>query len=127
MPIASAECRDGSSDLHNAVKLAKNFNISPAQTLVPLVGTINVRALGAETTQGMVLLSPSTGDSTMRAGPGAAVAPKRLTASIDHLVRAQQKRYWEFNSDCLGGSAVHDHLYPRCLFDWDVAGIRASK
>jgi branched-chain amino acid transport system substrate-binding protein len=47
------------SDLHNAIKAAKDFNISPAQTLVPLVGTISdVHALGAETTQGMILVEP---------------------------------------------------------------------
>lgn len=47
------------ADLHNAVKAAKDFNISPAQTLVPLVGTISdVRTLGAETTQGMILVEP---------------------------------------------------------------------
>lgn len=47
------------ADLLNAVKSAKDFNISPAQTLVPLVGTISdVHALGAEATQGMILVEP---------------------------------------------------------------------
>jgi hypothetical protein len=50
-----------------------------------------------------------------------------LFASIDYLVRAQQNGCRDFNSDRLRGSAVHDQLYTRRLFDRDVAGFRASK
>ena len=47
------------TDLLNAIKAAKDFNISPAQTIVPLVGTITeVHALGPEATQGMLLVEP---------------------------------------------------------------------
>jgi branched-chain amino acid transport system substrate-binding protein len=47
------------ADLLNAIKSARDFNISPAQTLVPLVGTItDVHALGADVTQGMILVEP---------------------------------------------------------------------
>lgn len=46
-------------DLLNAIKAAKDFKISPAQTIVPLVGTITeVHALGAEAAQGMILVEP---------------------------------------------------------------------
>ncbi|MGN6310710.1 MAG: ABC transporter substrate-binding protein [Xanthobacteraceae bacterium] len=47
------------ADLLNSIKAAKDFNITPAQTLVPLVGTITeVNALGAEAAQGMILVEP---------------------------------------------------------------------
>lgn len=47
------------SDLLNAIKAAKEFNISSSQTIVPLVGTITeVNALGAEAAQGMILVEP---------------------------------------------------------------------
>jgi branched-chain amino acid transport system substrate-binding protein len=47
------------ADLLNAIKAAKDFNITPAQTIVPLVGTITeVNALGAAATQGMLLVEP---------------------------------------------------------------------
>ena len=47
------------SDLLNAIKAAKDFNISPAQTIVPLVGTITeVHALGPQAAQGMILVEP---------------------------------------------------------------------
>lgn len=38
---------------------AKDFNVTPAQTIVPLVGTITeVNALGAAAAQGMILVEP---------------------------------------------------------------------
>ena len=47
------------TDMLNAIKAAKDFNVSPAQTIVPLVGTITeVNALGAAATQGMLLVEP---------------------------------------------------------------------
>jgi branched-chain amino acid transport system substrate-binding protein len=47
------------ADLLNAIKASKDFNISPAQNIVPLVGTITeVNALGAEAAQGMILVEP---------------------------------------------------------------------
>lgn len=47
------------SDLLNAIKAAKDFNISPSQTIVPLVGTITeVHALGPQAAQGMILVEP---------------------------------------------------------------------
>jgi branched-chain amino acid transport system substrate-binding protein len=47
------------ADLLNSIIAAKEFNISPGQTIVPLVGTITeVNALGAKTTQGMILVEP---------------------------------------------------------------------
>jgi branched-chain amino acid transport system substrate-binding protein len=47
------------ADLLNAIKSAKDFNITPGQTVVPLVGTITeVNALGAAATQGMILVEP---------------------------------------------------------------------
>ena len=47
------------ADLLNSIKAAKDFNITPAQTIVPLVGTITeVNALGAGATQGMILVEP---------------------------------------------------------------------
>ena len=47
------------ADLLNSIKTAKDFNIAPAQTIVPLVGTITeVNALGAATAQGMLLIEP---------------------------------------------------------------------
>lgn len=47
------------ADLLNSIKAAKDFNITPGQTLVPLVGTITeVNALGAEAAQGMILVEP---------------------------------------------------------------------
>lgn len=47
------------ADLLNAIKASKDFNITPAQTLVPLVGTITeVNALGSEAAQGMLLVEP---------------------------------------------------------------------
>jgi branched-chain amino acid transport system substrate-binding protein len=47
------------ADLLNAIKASKDFNISPGQSIVPLVGTITeVNALGAEAAQGMILVEP---------------------------------------------------------------------
>ena len=47
------------ADLLNSIKAARDFNITPAQTIVPLVGTITeVNALGAVATQGMILVEP---------------------------------------------------------------------
>ncbi len=47
------------ADLLNSIKAAKDFNITPAQTIVPLVGTITeVNALGVAATQGMILVEP---------------------------------------------------------------------
>lgn len=47
------------ADLLNSIKAAKDFNITPAQTIVPLVGTITeVNALGAAAAQGMILVEP---------------------------------------------------------------------
>jgi branched-chain amino acid transport system substrate-binding protein len=45
------------ADLLNSILAAKEFNITPGQTIVPLVGTITeVHALGAAKTQGMILV-----------------------------------------------------------------------
>jgi branched-chain amino acid transport system substrate-binding protein len=47
------------ADLLNSIKAAKEFNITPGQAIVPLVGTITeVNALGAAATQGMYLVEP---------------------------------------------------------------------
>jgi branched-chain amino acid transport system substrate-binding protein len=47
------------ADLLNSIKAARDFNVTPAQTIVPLVGTITeVNALGAAATQGMILVEP---------------------------------------------------------------------
>jgi branched-chain amino acid transport system substrate-binding protein len=47
------------ADLLNSIKAAKDFNITPGQAIVPLVGTITeVNALGAAATQGMFLVEP---------------------------------------------------------------------
>jgi branched-chain amino acid transport system substrate-binding protein len=47
------------ADLLNSIKAAKDFNVTPGQTVVPLVGTITeVNALGAAATQGMFLVEP---------------------------------------------------------------------
>ena len=47
------------ADLLNSIKAAKDFNITPGQTIVPLVGTITeVNALGAAATQGMLMVEP---------------------------------------------------------------------
>jgi branched-chain amino acid transport system substrate-binding protein len=47
------------ADLLNSIKAAKDFNITPGQTIVPLVGTITeVNALGGAATQGMLLVEP---------------------------------------------------------------------
>jgi branched-chain amino acid transport system substrate-binding protein len=47
------------ADLLNSIKAARDFNITPGQTIVPLVGTITeVNALGAAATQGMFLVEP---------------------------------------------------------------------
>jgi branched-chain amino acid transport system substrate-binding protein len=47
------------ADLLNSIKAAKDFNITPSQAIVPLVGTITeVHALGAAATQGMLLVEP---------------------------------------------------------------------
>lgn len=47
------------ADLLNAITAARDFNITPGQTIVPLVGTITeVNALGAAATQGMLLVEP---------------------------------------------------------------------
>lgn len=45
------------ADLLNSITAAKEFNITPGQAIVPLVGTITeVHALGAAKTQGMILV-----------------------------------------------------------------------
>jgi branched-chain amino acid transport system substrate-binding protein len=65
------------ADLLNSIKAAKDFNITPGQTIVPLVGTITeVNALGAEATQGMLLVEPFYWD-------------------LDDLSRAWSKRFFE--------------------------------
>ncbi|HXI06127.1 MAG: ABC transporter substrate-binding protein [Bradyrhizobium sp.] len=47
------------ADLLNSIKASRDFNITPGQTIVPLVGTITeVNALGAAATQGMFLVEP---------------------------------------------------------------------
>jgi branched-chain amino acid transport system substrate-binding protein len=47
------------ADLLNSIKAAKDFNITPGQAIVPLVGTITeVNALGAAAAQGMYLVEP---------------------------------------------------------------------
>jgi branched-chain amino acid transport system substrate-binding protein len=47
------------ADLLSSIKQAKDFNITEGQTIVPLVGTITeINALGAATTQGMILVEP---------------------------------------------------------------------
>src|SRR5258708_36201980 len=47
------------ADLLNSIKAAKDFNITPGHTIVPLVGPITeVNALGAAATQGMILVEP---------------------------------------------------------------------
>jgi branched-chain amino acid transport system substrate-binding protein len=47
------------ADLLNSIKAAEEFNITPGQVIVPLVGTITeVNALGAAATQGMYLVEP---------------------------------------------------------------------
>jgi branched-chain amino acid transport system substrate-binding protein len=65
------------ADLLNSIKAAKDFNITPGQTIVPLVGTITeVNALGAAATQGMLLVEPFYWD-------------------LDDLSRAWSKRFFE--------------------------------
>jgi len=65
------------ADLLNSIKAAKEFNITPGQTIVPLVGTITeVNALGAAATQGMFLVEPFYWD-------------------LDDLSRAWSKRYFD--------------------------------
>jgi branched-chain amino acid transport system substrate-binding protein len=47
------------ADLLNSIKAAEEFNITPGQVIVPLVGTITeINALGAAATQGMYLVEP---------------------------------------------------------------------
>ena len=47
------------ADLLNSIKAAKDFDIAPGQTIVPLAGTItDVNALGAAAAQGMILVAP---------------------------------------------------------------------
>lgn len=47
------------TDLHNAIKAAHDFGITKNQRLVPLVGIItDVHALGAQTTQGLIMVEP---------------------------------------------------------------------
>src|SRR3954471_23481266 len=47
------------ADLPNSIKAAKDFNITPGQPIVPLVGTTpEVKALGAAATQGMYMVEP---------------------------------------------------------------------
>jgi branched-chain amino acid transport system substrate-binding protein len=47
------------ADLLNSIKAAKDFNITPGQTIVPLVGTITeIHTLGAAASQGMILVEP---------------------------------------------------------------------
>src|SRR6476620_2143390 len=51
------------ADPLNPIKSAKDLNITPGQTIVPLVGTITeVNALGAAATQGMILVEPFYSD-----------------------------------------------------------------
>ncbi|WP_249128735.1 ABC transporter substrate-binding protein [Bradyrhizobium lablabi] len=65
------------ADLLNSIKAAKDFNITPGQTIVPLVGTITeVNALGAAATQGMFLVEPFYWD-------------------LDDLSRAWSKRFFD--------------------------------
>jgi branched-chain amino acid transport system substrate-binding protein len=65
------------ADLLNSIKAAKDFNITPGQTIVPLVGTITeVNALGAAATQGMYMVEPFYWD-------------------LDDLSRAWSKRFFE--------------------------------
>jgi branched-chain amino acid transport system substrate-binding protein len=65
------------ADLLNSIKAARDFNITPGQTIVPLVGTITeVNALGAAATQGMFLVEPFYWD-------------------LDDLSRAWSKRFFE--------------------------------
>ena len=65
------------ADLLNSIKAAKDFNITPGQTIVPLVGTITeVNALGAAATQGMFLVEPFYWD-------------------LDELSRAWSKRFFD--------------------------------
>lgn len=65
------------ADLLNSIKAAKDFNITPGQTIVPLVGTITeVNALGAAATQGMYMVEPFYWD-------------------LDDLSRAWSKRFQE--------------------------------
>jgi len=65
------------ADLLNSIKAAKDFNITPGQTIVPLVGTITeVNALGAAATQGMFLVEPFYWD-------------------LDDLSRTWSKRFYE--------------------------------
>ncbi len=65
------------ADLLNSIKAAKDFNITPGQTIVPLVGTITeVNALGAAATQGMYMVEPFYWD-------------------LDDLSRAWSKRFFD--------------------------------
>lgn len=65
------------ADLLNSIKAAKDFNITPGQTIVPLVGTITeVNALGAAATQGMILVEP-------------------FYWNLDDLSRAWSKRFFD--------------------------------
>jgi branched-chain amino acid transport system substrate-binding protein len=65
------------ADLLNSIKAAKDFNITPGQTIVPLVGTITeVNALGAAAAQGMFLVEPFYWD-------------------LDDLSRAWSKRFFD--------------------------------
>jgi branched-chain amino acid transport system substrate-binding protein len=65
------------ADLLNSIKAAKDFNITPGQTIVPLVGTITeVNALGAAATQGMFMVEPFYWD-------------------LDDLSRTWSKRFFE--------------------------------
>lgn len=65
------------ADLLNSIKAAKDFNITAAQTIVPLVGTImEINALGAAATQGMFLVEPFYWD-------------------LDDLSRAWSKRFFD--------------------------------
>jgi branched-chain amino acid transport system substrate-binding protein len=65
------------ADLLNSIKAARDFNITPGQTIVPLVGTITeVNALGAAATQGMFLVEPFYWD-------------------LDDLSRAWSKRFFD--------------------------------
>ena len=49
------------ADLLNSIKAAKDFNITPGQTIVPLAGTITARMSrrsAAAAAQGMILVAP---------------------------------------------------------------------
>jgi hypothetical protein len=82
------------ADLFNSIKAAKDFNITPGQTIVPLVGaTTETHALGAAASQGMILVEPllqCEGDHSRQRGLPAARhhAPPRRRAVRPKVRRA---------------------------------------